>query len=73
LLADALRCEPERTATLAQLVHEKSGGKSVFFALQFISALAEEGLLVFDHDGTRWSWDLNRIRAKGLHRKTWWT
>jgi len=64
LLADALRCEPERTATLAQLVHEKSGGNP-FFALQFISALAEEGLLVFDHDGTRWSWDLNRIHAKG--------
>ncbi|MCU1240543.1 MAG: hypothetical protein JWO71_1269 [Candidatus Acidoferrum typicum] len=64
LIADALRCEPERAAPLAQLVHEKSGGNP-FFALQFISALAEEGLLTFDHDAARWSWDLNRIHAKG--------
>jgi PAS domain S-box-containing protein len=30
-----------------------------------MSALAEEGLLTFDHDAARWSWDLNRIHAKG--------
>ena len=64
LIADALRCEPERAAPLAQLVHEKTGGNP-FFAIQFLSALAEEGLLTFDHDGARWSWDLDRIHAKG--------
>src|SRR5258708_8228842 len=64
LIADALRCEAERAAPLAQLVHEKSGGNP-FFALQFMSALAEEGLLTFDHEAARWSWDLNRIHAKG--------
>ena len=40
-IADALRCEPERAAPLAQLVHEKTGGNP-FFAIQFISALADE-------------------------------
>src|SRR5262249_6697382 len=40
LMADALRCEPGRTAPLARLVHEKTGGNP-FFAIQFISALAE--------------------------------
>jgi PAS domain S-box-containing protein len=64
LIADALRCQPERVAPLAQLVHEKSGGNP-FFALQFMSALAEEGLLTFDHESARWSWDLSRIHAKG--------
>src|SRR5712692_1140710 len=64
LIADALRCEAERAAPLAHLVHEKSGGNP-FFALQFMSALAEEGLLTFDHDTARWSWDLDRIHAKG--------
>ena len=49
---------------LAQLVHEKTGGNP-FFAIQFISALAEEGLLHFDHDAARWRWELDRIRAKG--------
>src|SRR6201993_4990047 len=64
LIADALRCEAERAAPLAQLVREKSGGNP-FFALQFMSALAEEGLLTFDPEAARWSCDLNRIHAKG--------
>ena len=64
LLADSVHCEQERTRPLAQLIHEKTAGNP-FFAIQFISALIEEGLLIFDHDTARWSWDLNRIRAKG--------
>ena len=52
------------TAPLAQLVHEKTTGNP-FFAIQFLSALAEEGLLTFDHGAARWSWDLDRIHAKG--------
>ena len=64
LLADALRCESERAAPLAQLVRDKTGGNP-FFAIQFMFSLAEEGLLAFDHDGAHWAWDLNRIHAKG--------
>jgi PAS domain S-box-containing protein len=64
LIADFLHGEPGRVMPLAQLVHEKTAGNP-FFAIQFLSALAEEGLLVFDHDGGRWSWDLTRIQAKG--------
>src|SRR5262249_22349633 len=64
LIADALRCEPARAAPLAQLVHEKTGGNP-FFAIQFLYALAEEGFLTFDHGAARWSWDLDRIHAKG--------
>src|ERR1700751_1274695 len=43
---------------------EKTAGNP-FFAIQFISTLAEEGLLTFDYDDARWSWDLGRIHAKG--------
>jgi predicted ATPase len=64
LIADTLRCDQERAAPLAQLVHEKTGGNP-FFANQFMSSLAEEGMLMFDHDAARWSWDLDRIHAKG--------
>jgi predicted ATPase len=64
LIADTLSCEPGHAAPLARLVHEKTGGNP-FFAIQFISALAEEGLLRFDHDAARWRWDLDRIHAKG--------
>src|SRR5262249_10693846 len=64
LMADAFRCEPERAAPLALLVHEKTGGNP-FFAIQFMSSLTEEGMLTFDHETARWCWDLDRIHAKG--------
>jgi PAS domain S-box-containing protein len=64
LVADSLHCKPERATPLAQVVQEKTAGNP-FFAIQFISALAEEALLTFDHGGGRWSWDINRIHAKG--------
>jgi predicted ATPase/signal transduction histidine kinase len=64
LVAESLRCELARAAPLTQVVHQKTGGNP-FFAIQFISALAEEGLLAFDHGGGSWSWDPDRIHAKG--------
>ena len=63
LVADALHCEPERARPLAQLVQEKTGGNP-FFAIQFFTALAEEGLLAFDPLAPAWHWDIERIRAK---------
>ncbi|MBV9286501.1 MAG: AAA family ATPase, partial [Hyphomicrobiales bacterium] len=64
LIADTVRCGLEPIAPLTQLVHEKTGGNP-FFAIQFISSLANERLLVFDHDAAVWSCDLGRIHAKG--------
>ncbi|HEV2716552.1 MAG TPA: AAA family ATPase, partial [Terriglobales bacterium] len=64
LLADSLHCSAEDAVPLAQLTHEKTAGNP-FFAIQFISTLAEEGLLKFDHAKARWAWDLNLIHAKG--------
>jgi PAS domain S-box-containing protein len=64
LIADTLNCAPGDAAPLARLVHEKTGGNP-FFTIQFISALAEEELLRFDHDAARWHWELDRLHAKG--------
>ncbi len=64
LVADSLHCKREDALPLSQLVHEKTGGNP-FFAIQFLSALAEEQLLAFDPGAGRWTWDLARIRAKG--------
>jgi PAS domain S-box-containing protein len=64
LVADTLGCTPDRAAPLAQLVHEKTGGNP-FFAIQFVTALVEEGLLRFDHDAAHWCWELDRLHAKG--------
>jgi predicted ATPase len=43
----------------------KTGGNP-FFAIQFLSSLADEGLIAFDPDTLAWRWDLDRIRAKGI-------
>jgi PAS domain S-box-containing protein len=63
LVADTLHCVAERADPLAQLILAKTAGNP-FFAIQFISALLDEGLLTFDHAGAQWRWDLSRIEAK---------
>ncbi|WP_233888392.1 trifunctional serine/threonine-protein kinase/ATP-binding protein/sensor histidine kinase [Paraburkholderia flagellata] len=64
LVAESLHCDCASAAPLAQLVHEKSGGNP-FFTIQFLTALADEGLLTFDPRAAKWGWELPRIRAKG--------
>ena len=64
LIADALHCETDRVVDLAQLILQKTDGNP-FFINQFLSALTDEGLIAFDSVHSRWSWDLERIHAKG--------
>ena len=64
LIADTLRCEVEDAGSLSKLVHAKTGGNPLF-VLQFVYALADEGLLAFDYPVQRWSWDVGRTHAKG--------
>jgi PAS domain S-box-containing protein len=64
LVSDALHCTPKHAHTLAQLVHEKTAGNP-FFAIQFLTALAEQGLVRRDPDAGGWVWELARIRAHG--------
>lgn len=63
LVADTLHRAPEATAPLAGLVSEKTRGNP-FFAIQFLTALAEEKLLSFDPGAGGWVWDLEQIRAE---------
>jgi PAS domain S-box-containing protein len=65
LVAHSLHCALDEARALAELVHEKTTGNP-FFAIQFISELADEGLLTFDHGEGRWTWDVSRIRAKNF-------
>jgi PAS domain S-box-containing protein len=64
LIADVLHCERTVAAPLAKLVYDKTDG-SPFFTVQFLSALADEGLLSFDRGNARWSWSLSSIHSKG--------
>ena len=62
-LARMLHCGPDAAAPLARLVHRKTGGNP-FFVIQFMSALADEGLVWFDPGPRSWQWDLARIAAR---------
>jgi PAS domain S-box-containing protein len=64
LIAESLRCPPASIVTLARLVLDKTGGNP-FFVIQFLQALAEEELLIYDHQLNRWRWDLELINGKG--------
>src|SRR5262249_42418740 len=65
LVMDALHCEPARARLLARLVQQKTAGNP-FFAIQFLTTLAEERLVEFDARSAAWRWDMQRIEAKGF-------
>jgi predicted ATPase len=64
LVADMVCCDAARADPLARLVFEKTGGNP-FFAIQFITMLAEEELLHFDRQAACWRWELDRVHARG--------
>jgi len=69
LVADALHCEWDAAQPLAELMHEKTGGNP-FFAIQFLTALPEEGLL---GSTGRVSLDLTWLGfARRATPTTWW-
>jgi predicted ATPase/signal transduction histidine kinase len=63
LVADALRCPPTKARRLAGLIYRKTGGNP-FFAVQFLTNLAEEGLIRLDPKSHLWTWHLEGIDAK---------
>jgi PAS domain S-box-containing protein len=65
LIADALRCRRVHASSLARLVYKKTGGNP-FFAIQFLTALAQEELLQYDPGKGAWVWEPVQIRARGF-------
>jgi PAS domain S-box-containing protein len=63
LIADTLH--DDDVLPLAELVHDKTAGNPLF-ATQFLTALADDGLIVFDPGDRRWIWDGARIAARGF-------
>ncbi|NEP59104.1 MAG: AAA family ATPase [Symploca sp. SIO2G7] len=60
LISDTLKCIPERTKPLAELVLSKTGGNP-FFINEFLRSLYTEGLLEFNVHSLSWQWDLQQI------------
>lgn len=65
MVADTLQSEPERVASLAQLVAVKTGGNP-FFVGEFLRTLATDGLLHFAPGDGVWYWDEQQIQAHDL-------
>jgi len=63
LVADTVHCSRAEAEPLAHLVREKTGGNP-FFVIQFLTALHQQGLIIFDRTTGRWRWELARIRAQ---------
>ncbi|MET0287057.1 MAG: AAA family ATPase [Polyangiales bacterium] len=60
LCADTLHVGPADVEALARVVYAKTGGNP-FFAIQFLTTLADEKLLWFDYQLGRFQWDLPAI------------
>ncbi len=65
LVADTLRCSPERSHPLAELVDRKTQGNP-FFTTQFLKALYEAGHITFNQDDCHWECDIAEVYALSL-------
>jgi PAS domain S-box-containing protein len=65
LLVDALEAKSPRLEDLSRLVHDKTGGNP-FFVIQLVRALHDDGLLTLDEQSQHWTWDADRIVARGF-------
>ncbi|WP_373372298.1 AAA family ATPase [Sorangium atrum] len=65
LLADLLRCEPDRARPLAALVLAKTGGNP-FFVRALLRSLHRDGLLAVDSARGTWTWNVRRIERVGI-------
>jgi diguanylate cyclase (GGDEF)-like protein/PAS domain S-box-containing protein len=61
-VADALDCDTKVVEPLAGLIYEKTAGNP-FFTSQFLSALHERDLLIFEQENGEWRWDMGHIQT----------
>jgi predicted ATPase/signal transduction histidine kinase/tRNA A-37 threonylcarbamoyl transferase component Bud32 len=59
-VADSLERHPEDVTGLAEVIQEKTGGNP-FYVTQFLSSLADNGLVEYDEPHRLWDWDMKRI------------
>ena len=63
IVADTLKLAAPDCAELALVVSAKTGGNP-FFVRQFLRALHDDALILFDTTSGRWQWDLHKVRAR---------
>lgn len=65
MIADAVNCPVGAVSALTACIMDKTGDNP-FFIVQFVAALADDGLLVHDAPSGGWGWDLERIRRRKI-------
>lgn len=65
LVCDCLRVASESAQPLVDVLYEKTRGNP-FFAIQFLTELADEDLVVFDFQTRSWQWSSEQILAKNF-------
>lgn len=63
IVADTLKLPAADCADLGSVVFAKTNGNP-FFVRQFLRALHDDGLIVFDTKTGRWHWDLQKVRSR---------
>ncbi|MCU0445058.1 MAG: trifunctional serine/threonine-protein kinase/ATP-binding protein/SpoIIE family protein phosphatase [Microscillaceae bacterium] len=65
LLSDTLHLPKPDLGDFDELVYEKTQGNA-FFVNQILKSLYEEGVLHFDFQVRRWTWDIEQIKALNI-------
>jgi PAS domain S-box-containing protein len=65
LVADTLYSDLKTIASLAKLLLDKTEGNP-FFVNEFLKALHQEELLIFNSQLRQWEWDIAHIEARGI-------
>jgi predicted ATPase/signal transduction histidine kinase len=65
LVSETLNCPLPLAQPLTELVHQKTQGNP-FFATQFLKALHQDELIIFDRQVGHWQCDLVRVREAAL-------
>jgi predicted ATPase len=65
LVADTLVCSPKLAQPLTELVYQKTQGNP-FFATQFLKALHQDKLIIFDIKEGHWQCDISKVREAAL-------
>lgn len=64
LIQDTLYCDKAQSASLAVLLHKKTGGNP-FFAGQFLRELVDDRAIQIEPASGRWRWNIADIESKG--------
>ncbi|MBD2730373.1 AAA family ATPase [Nostoc sp. FACHB-892] len=65
LVADSLDCTENLALPLSKLLYKKTQGNP-FFAIQFIKALHQDGLIYFNYEQGHWQCDIAEISQRSL-------